>query len=364
MKVIFTALQYNHYDSTKGASFEYETFRKALSHYEGVELIYVPYDDIKYTSRAEWNKKIITLVEKEKPDALFAFMYTDEFFVETLKELKKHTKTIAWFPDDHWRLYNYSLRYAPHFSWVITTWSKAVAIYKKHGVINVIRSQWATNTNEENSPLDKTIPVSFVGLWSAPRQQMIKKIQNAGIPVTVYGRGWQNGSLSEQEMKTVILKSRITLALNPAPGRYTIQSLSRIILKPMPPEKGKYSLTSIAKLFFKRDFLRLIVILPSIGSLRAWIMQSIRQIKARHFELPLLGTCTITLTADDLQNYFIPNKEMVIVNNTTEMIEKIKYYLSHTAEAENIAQAGRARVLKDHDYQQRFRDIFKRIGLE
>jgi hypothetical protein len=28
MKVIFTALQYNHYDSTKGASFENETLEK------------------------------------------------------------------------------------------------------------------------------------------------------------------------------------------------------------------------------------------------------------------------------------------------------------------------------------------------
>lgn len=364
MKIIFTALQYNHYDSTKGESFEYETFRKALASYEGVELLYVPYDTIKDSGRREWNKKLIALVEKEKPDLLFAFMHTDEFFIETLKELKKHTITLAWFSDDHWRLYNYSLRYAPHFSWVVTTWSKAIPIYKEHGIPNVIRSQWATKTDEEIYAIDKTIPVSFVGLWSAPRERMIKKIQRAGIAVEVYGRGWGNGLLSEEEKRNVILKSKITLALNPAPGRYSLQSLSRIVLKPMPPEQAHYSLTRIAKLFFRRDFTRLVFDFHIINNIRAWLMQNIRQIKARHFELPLLGTCTITVSADDIQNYFVPDTEMVIVKDEGEMIKKIKYYLANENEREAIAHAGRARVVKDHDYKQRFRGIFTSIGIK
>jgi spore maturation protein CgeB len=46
------------------------------------------------------------------------------------------------------------------------------------------------------------------------------------------------------------------------------------------------------------------------------------------------------------------------------MIEKIRFYLAHEDERRNIAEAGYARVLRDHTYERRLRDLFQKMGLE
>ena len=43
------------------------------------------------------------------------------------------------------------------------------------------------------------------------------------------------------------------------------------------------------------------------------------------------------------------------------MIDKIKYYLEHNEERESIAQAGYERTIREHTYEKRFNNIFKRI---
>ncbi|PIR26825.1 MAG: hypothetical protein COV41_00565, partial [Candidatus Brennerbacteria bacterium CG11_big_fil_rev_8_21_14_0_20_43_10] len=63
--------------------------------------------------------------------------------------------------------------------------------------------------------------------------------------------------------------------------------------------------------------------------------------------------------ADNLRDYYVDGKEIVIFKDTADMIEKIKYYLAHDKEREAIAQAGYERTIREHTYEQRFREIFK-----
>ncbi len=56
-----------------------------------------------------------------------------------------------------------------------------------------------------------------------------------------------------------------------------------------------------------------------------------------------------------------PGKEIVTFHNEQEMINLIKYYLEHENVRKQIAEAGRARVLKDHTYEVRMKEMVEMI---
>ena len=345
MKIIYSGLKYTNLNPNLGLSFEHKNFYESLRQLPNVEVIYFPYERILELGRERGNAELLELIKKEKPDLFFAFMITDELLIPILQQIKQYTTSLAWFPDDHWRFENYSKYYAPYFFWVITTHSKAVEKYQKIGIKNVIHSQWAANldiykplpwTSENNLP-----EVSFIGLWSRPRQKIISRLQKAGIRIIAYGSGWPAGRIDEQKMIEIFSNSKINLALNPAPGYLNKNSLGR--------------------LFFRRSMNKIIPDLHLHRNLKSWLNRGIPQIKARHFEIPACGGFMITSMADDLNNYYQIEKEIVVYEGINDLIDKIKYYLEHHKERKEITQAGYQRTIKEHTYEKRFQEIFKII---
>jgi len=344
MKIIYSGLKYTNCNPQLGFSFEHNNFYESLRKLSQTEVIYFPYERILELGRDKGNVELLNLIKREKPDLFFAFMFTDELLLKILDEINKYTTSVAWFSDDHWRFDNYSKYYAPHFSWVITTYSKAVDRYKKIGVKNVIHSQWAANIDvyrpiTEN--VKKEIDVSFVGTWSRPRQKIILALKNKGINVECYGSGWSNGRISSDKMVKIFSSSKINLALNPAPGYFNMNSLGRLL--------------------FKRSMDKITPDFHFLNNFKSWINRGIPQIKARHFEIPACGGFLMTSMADNLGDYYKVGEEIAVYKDTKDLIEKIKYYLKNDQKRKKIAEAGYLRTIKDHTYQKRFADIFKKI---
>ncbi|PYS06787.1 MAG: hypothetical protein DMG12_02645 [Acidobacteria bacterium] len=87
------------------------------------------------------------------------------------------------------------------------------------------------------------------------------------------------------------------------------------------------------------------------------------QIKGRNFEVPGCGGFTLTGQAEDLESYYEEGREIVCFGTIPELIEKIRYYLSHESERRAIAEAGYQRTLHQHTYVHRFTDIFRHLQL-
>jgi len=83
----------------------------------------------------------------------------------------------------------------------------------------------------------------------------------------------------------------------------------------------------------------------------------------REFEAPMSGALYCTGYLDELAEMFEPDKEVLTYRNQYELLEKVRYYLAHSAEAEQVRQAGRKRALQDHTYQRRFAQLFEHMGL-
>lgn len=346
MKILYVGAENDRYDPSQGKSFEYVNFYSTLKNFPNTQIIYRPFDDIAKMGKREFNANLLKTVIKERPDIMFVFMVSDELDTQTLLEIKKCIVSVAWFADDSWRFHNYSRFWARYFTWVVTTYSWAPQLYRKYGQPNVIRSQWGID-QAAYRPVPWTgggLPpeVSFVGSWSRPRQGIILALKRAGIPVRVYGGGWDGGRIREAQMLEIFSNSKINLGLNPAPGLWNFNSLGRLFMR-----------RSVDKFVPDFHFCR---------NVKSWLSRGIPQIKARHFEIPACNGFLITSAADDLEKFYQIGEEITVYKDIRELIEKIKYYLAHKNERKRIARAGYERTLREHTYTKRFSEIFRKIG--
>ena len=360
MKILYTGVRFENYDPKRRHSFEYVNFWKTFATMPGVMAIEYPYDRIleigggqaTAQARQQYNDELWELVAREKPDVLFAFMYTDELDPATLARIKNETgtKTVAWFADDYWRFFNYSKFWPPYFHYVVTTSSQAVEWYRSAGFSNVLLSQWACNTKDfqpvrtaDGKPLPKDIGVSFVGQKKSGRVKIVEELRHAGVEVECFGFGWPNGKLSGDEMLKVFSRSKICLNLTDRKSIWDPAVLGRIV--------AKKSVNRVVP-----DLVHI------IDNFRAWRHFPILHTHARPFELAGCGAFVISGWSEDVEKYYSANKEMVFYRNPAELAEKIKYYLAHDAEREAIARAGYERTIKEHTYEARFRELFVEMG--
>lgn len=255
------------------------------------------------------NIEIIELVKTFRPTVTLCIMYEDQIRKETFKAMSKvGTKVVGWFCDDRARFDNYSRHYAPYLDFSITTDAFSVPKYENLNC-NVILSQWGS-TPEIFKPVPnirKLYDVSFIGGHHGGRKEYIEFLQSKGIKITCFSNRSSN-YLSISDMNKVISQSKINL-------NFTGNS---------------------------RD-------------------SSIKQFKARFFEITATGGFLLSEYAPKIEDFFISGKEIETFKTPEELWKKTKYYLEQEEEREAIAEAGYNRAIRDHTYLRRFKYILHQI---
>ncbi len=152
--------------------------------------------------------------------------------------------------------------------------------------------------------------VSFIGSRYGWRAELIEKIAASGISVTCFGRGWPNGSVSDQQMIDIYSRSRINLGFSAVAHTRKICCL-----------------------------------------------------KARDFEIPMSGGLYLTQYHSDLDHVYRVGEEILAWRTADECIAMIRMMLDNPQQADAIRQAGRRRALEDHTYEKRWSQIFQLAGL-
>jgi len=288
----------------------HNSFTCALNKFPKVEVKEYNYlNRFREVGQEKMNKEVISIVQSYKPDITLCIMYQDQIKKETFKELSKHgTIVLGWFCDDRARFDNYSKYYAPYLDYSITTDFFSVPKYEKIGC-RVILSQWGS-TPDLFKPIKeekKIYDVSFIGGPHGGRQEYINFLKSNGIEVAWFGKD-ASTYLNIDEQNKVISQSKINL-------NFTGNSHD----------------------------------------------PSIKQIKTRFFEITSSGGFLLSEYAPKIEDFFIPGKEIETFVTKEELVDKIKYYLTHPKEREEIARRGYLRSIKEHTYTARFRNIFRRL---
>ena len=333
MRILYVAMADDYGRPELGPSFEEMNFRSAL---EGMGNEVLPYDFKRREAaigRRAMNRELIETAREARPDLAFFFLYEREIEAQTIEAIGRTgtTATMNWFADDHWRFDNFSRHYAPALNWVVTTDQDAVTRYEALGHSGVILSQWACNRYAYTRVDDELRhDVTFVGQPHGTRRAVIEALRGAVIDVECWGRGWPGGRIEHDAVVEIFSTSRINLNLSnsstaPAGLRHRLGATLRRTRVNRGPR-------------------------PS-------------QIKGRTFEVPGCGGFLLTDRVPHLERYFDLQREIAVYDDPRELPEQIAYWISHEAERAAVADAGYARVLREHTYDHRFAVIFEQAGL-
>lgn len=351
LRVLYIGLKYDYGIPERGLSYEYLNFLDTLRRMPDVAVDFFPFDEVmREGGRKQMNKRLLEASATKQYDVYFFVLFTDEIKRETIQYISKQSGSVAlnWFGDDHWRFSTFSKFYAPYFHWILTTDSRAVERYHAIGCRNVIKTQWAFNDHlYKKCNIAQDLDVTFVGQVHSHRKRIVDELMKAGIMVQCWGKGWSAGRLSHEEMIQTYSRSRINL-------NFTESSVV-------------FGAKPLAKVFVTRradDSMRLNSPREIAANVGILFGNRFPQIKGRNFEIPGAGGFLLTSRADNLEHYFVPGKEIAIFENVPDLIGKIRHYLEHDEEREQIRMAGYERARREHTYEIRFREIFRAIGYE
>ena len=318
IKVLYAGKKYSNGNAMRGYDYGWWNLYDALCRFENVQVQFFDYvTEAQQRGVSGMSDRLLEIVRKEQFD-LFLYrpfaLYAD-ILPEEMQSIADHTdtQTVIWMnDDDHSFDYNACL-WAPCVDYIVTTSHEAVSKYQEAGFGNkIIKSQWAFNPFKYRStPLARTRDVSFVGSAQGNRTELIEKMRQSGLSVDVFGSGWHEDSfIPFYDMANIFSQSRINLNLS---NSNTIK---------------------------------------------------VQQIRRRNFEVTGCGGFLITTPEENLEDYYEPDKEVVIATSPEELIDKSKYYLVHESERENIGRRGYERTIAEHTWTNRFVDIFKHIGFK
>ena len=89
----------------------------------------------------------------------------------------------------------------------------------------------------------------------------------------------------------------------------------------------------------------------------------IPHVRLRDFEGPMCRTCYITGHSAEIAEFYEVGREIETYGSAEELIDKTRFYLEHGDAAEKLREAGFRRALKDHTWQRRFEELFRKIGV-
>ena len=200
---------------------------------------------------------------------------------------------------------------APHFDLSWTSARVACEWYLCEGGLPIYMPEGFDQKYFRPLPVDRDIPVSFIGGAYGFRPSVIRSLRRANIPVEVFGPGWGTRSVWGEEQVEIINRSCINLGLGGI----------------------QYS-------------------------------EQLTNVKTRDFEIPGAGGgLYLTSFNPDLAQHYNIGNEIACYRNRDEIIELIRHYLARPEEARGVAERGRQRCLSEHRWIHRYERICKVLGI-
>jgi len=270
---------------------------------------------------------ILTLVKEVKPD--FVLHTKDEFPVYVFDEMRKTARIVQWYPD-------------PVIPEWLPPYVKACDLFftMADGLVDEFRklnphSFWLTQAFEpsffpqtglsEDDRKTFSADVGFVGnLGSKPqylsRRRALERVLDAGAELKWWGPKipWKIGNIP-------LVYGKVGRAYG---GKFVWGE-----------EYGKVA--RLSKIFLAFD---------SKPELR-------KSMSARMYTAVGCGAFYLCMHVAGIEEVLVPDREIVTFHAEDEMIDKIRFYLRDDEAREKISAAGQARVLRDHVYEVRIRQM-------
>jgi spore maturation protein CgeB len=356
MRILAPLLRYDYGVRERGDSLEKQCFVPALAA-AGAEIHPLWLEDHGYPDDIEGLQRAIESEARRcDPDLIFFILMRNEVTLDTLERLGQRYRTCNWFSDDQWRFQSFTRTVAPKLTFSVTVDKYSLPLYSAIGCRNVILSQWGSVEPPPASPSgpNDEYDVSFVGSRNLVREWYVEELARGGITVSCFGSGWPNGRVSVSQAAAICRHSKISLNLsNSQPRdpafRHFLWTRARQALAGRADGPGGY-------LDKVRGTLGPFVRGPQME-------KRMEQIKQRNFEIPAWGGFQVSQFALQIDDYFVPGKEIVLFSTVSELVTVVRYFLQNSDEREAIRAAGQVRASSE-SLTSRMSAILQRISDE
>ena len=253
------------------------------------------------------NQKIIDLVCEHKPKYVIWPTMSYEIQEETFQKIRHlGSYVIGWFFDDECRFDDYSRWWIPYMDYICTGDSGSIPRYQELGATALHLPVTADPDYFHPIPSSTTYDTSFVGSRTvADRGNLIERFGVDGISISTFGKGWDAGYVTNEEMLQIYSNSRINICFTKSYG-----------------------------------------------------VNTRNQLKKKIFDITMCGGFLLCEYVEGIEKFFNIGKEIVCFNNYSDALDKVKYYLANNAEREQIAITGRSRSTTEYSQQILLRKAF------
>lgn len=308
MRILCVFGKNNYGDPERGHGVEYASFIPALIKLGHEVEFFDSWDRSHYENFLQLNKALLNKVDLFKPRVMLTVQTHFELWLETLQLIKNRgdVATVSWATDDSWK-YEECSRFIGHaYHAMTTTYPECIDRYHADGITKVLATQWgitgqALRKPRVNAPWKHS--VSFIGSTNDYRVSRIVELSKAGFNVDCFGFGWPSGPVEADLIPEIMNDSCISLNF-----AYS---------------KGK------------------------------------NQLKARIFEITGSGSLLFTEPSDNLEKYFKEDDEIVVFRNSSELIDKIRFFLENPEKRNELALAGYHRTVRNHTYERRMKEVIE-----
>jgi spore maturation protein CgeB len=305
-------------------------------------------------------------------DLFFSYFYGTFCSPEVIREIRSlGITTINWYCNGSYQ-FDLVRNIAPAYDYCLVPEKFRLEDYRSIGAHPIYFQEAANPRYYKPYALPQQYDVVFIGQRYGERPEYIRHVVDEGIDVRVWGWGWVAeparatgksviGRLSKLKRLATIggwksIARRLSSSSKPerSPQRAPTQThLPESIVGPPLSDEEMVKMYSRARI--------------SLGfSSCAGVGvngERILQVRLRDFEAPMSRAFYMVEYMPELEEFFDIGKEIVCYDNKLDLTDKIKYYLKHPGEREQIREAGYRRALSEHTWHRRFSGLFRQLGL-
>jgi spore maturation protein CgeB len=283
-------------------------------------------------------------------DLFFSYFYSANVEPEAIREIgAAGVPTLNWFCNASYQFRLVS-EIAPAFNWCLVPERFRLEDYRKIGATPIYCQEAANPNVYRPYDLGRTFDVTFVGQRYGDRPMFLTALNESGVDVRAWGPNWNNPVAAPPLWRSAAGTVK-RLAL-----RRSKVSDSRFPLERCGPPLSDIDYVQMySRSKISLGFTKVAEGIPG--------PTSIKQVRLRDFEAPMSGAFYVVERCEELEDFFEPDKEIVVFDDAIELIEKVEYYLRHASERERIRVAGMERARRDHTWESRFRRVFAEIGV-
>ncbi len=282
-------------------------FEALKKHFKAAHLLnFVAYSHMNGIKNTE--RHIKEVIAREKIDILLSYPFATDYqlSVDFYNSLREKVKLVFGFMDDATYFEVYDKYYAQVADAVTTVDYSALFAYKRLGIPAVFCQEVFVENNLAPIAVEKDIDVCFIGdVRKRGRLEYIKFLKDAGINITVYGQGSENGFLPFGKMSEYMCRSKINLNFS---------------------QNAKLSWINSDEPMLNR----------------------VRVDTYRPREIALTGSFCLCEHSPFLYTMFDIGKEIDTFRDKAELLEKVRFYLSNPEKRDALALVAHKRALENY----------------